>query len=115
MAGDFSIGIIEAHVIAFDPHWRSVEPPLFSNAVRMTVVEHSSPSISPRGEIVPEKITRGASDQLIWRRAKLLRHRRIYLRHALVREHVVEDCFLIDGVGPLDRLIEHHEKKSVPR
>lgn len=39
MAGDSTGGIVEAHVIAFDPHRRSVETTLVGDGVRVTGVE----------------------------------------------------------------------------
>src|SRR2546430_9668807 len=40
--GDATGGVVEAHVVAFDPHHRTVEPALVGEAVRVRSEEHTS-------------------------------------------------------------------------
>src|SRR5438046_7496225 len=62
--GDAAGGIVEAHVVAFDPHRRAVEPALVREAVRVPGVEQLAPAAAAGREVVAGEITRRHAAQL---------------------------------------------------
>ena len=64
VSGDPAGGVVEAHVVAFDPHRRAVEPPLVGDAVRVAGVEQRPPAAAAGLEVVPEEVARRQPDEL---------------------------------------------------
>jgi hypothetical protein len=81
--------------------------------MRVPFVEQPAPAAPAGLEIMAEEDAGRHADEFRSGGAELLRHRGIHLRHALVREHVVQHCLLIDARPPFDRLIDHHEEEAI--
>ncbi len=113
MPGDPALGIVEAHVVAFDPHRGPVETPFVGDTVGVAGVEQGPPPATPGRHVVPKEFGWRHPDQRLARGPELLRHRGIDLRHVLMGKDVVEHRLFVDGGAPLDRLVEHHEKKAI--
>ena len=115
MPGDTSGGIVETHVVAFDPHRRGVEPALVRDAVGVSRVEQRPPAPAAGREIVPEEGARCQADQVLRAGPELRGHRGIDLDHAFMRKDVVQHRLLVDLRPPGDRLVDHHEEEPVLR
>src|SRR5205823_13716126 len=113
--GDPAGGIVETHVVAFDPHGRSVQPTLVGDAVGVTGVEQLAPAAAAGRDVVPEEITRRLADQLGGLGPELLRHRRVDLGHALMGIDAVPHGALTYALPPLLRMMKHHDEERLLR
>jgi hypothetical protein len=78
-----------------------------------SAVEELAPHAPAVGDVVTKEIRGRRAQELLARHAVLRQHRVVYLRHTLVREHVVERRLPVRAVVPADGLVQHHEEEPV--